>query len=80
MRLEKIRRLFGTIYQHNQMLGLHAPKPNKDFLKNLVKLTGVTSKPVLTNLAAANTREAVDLIRNDLILSRPVIILFVYDS
>ena len=80
MRLEEIRRFFGAIYQHSRMLGFHAPKPNKDFLKNLVKLTGVTSKPVLTDLTAANTRETVNLIRNDLILSRPVIIVWVYDS
>jgi len=80
MRLEEIRRFFGAIYQHSQTLGLHNPRPNKDFLKNLIKLTGVTSKPVVTDFTGAIPKEAVNLIRNDLILSRPVIIVFVLDS
>jgi len=78
MRLEEIRRFFGAIYQHSQSLGLHNPKPNRDFLKNLVKLTGVSGKPVLTEFSAAST--AVNLVRNDLLLSRPVIIVFAYES
>ena len=78
MRLGEIRRFFGAIYHHSQSLGLHNPKPNKDFLKNLVKLTGVSGKPVLTEFSAAST--AVNLVRNDLLLSRPVIIVFAYES
>ena len=78
MRLEEIRRFFGGIEQESRALGLHEPRPNKDFLKNLVKLTGMTSKPVVSQLDAGNTRAVVELIRNDLILSRPVIIVWDY--
>ena len=80
MRLEEIRRFFGAIYQHSQALGLHNPKPHKDFLKNLAKLTGITGKPIQTDLTAANSTQTVSLIRNDLLLSRPVILIYVLDS
>ena len=80
MRLEEIRKFFGAIYGPSRQLGLHADKPGKDFLKNLVQLTGVKGKSVLTNFTDATSREAVDLIQQDLRLSRPVIILFIYNS
>ena len=80
MRLEEIRKFFGAIYGPGRQLGLHAERLGKDFLRNLVQLTGVKGKPVLTEFSAANTREAVDLIQQDLRLSRPVIILFTYNS
>ena len=80
MRLEETRKFFGAIYGPSQQLGLHADRPRKDFLKNLVQLTAMNGKPVLTDFTAANTREAVELIQQDLRLSRPVIILFIYNS
>ncbi|MEO0017629.1 MAG: hypothetical protein RLZZ522_912 [Verrucomicrobiota bacterium] len=80
MRLEEIDRFFEFVYSQSQHLKLHAPKPEKDFVKNLVKLTGIRSKPVLSPFAFANLTEAVDLIRRDLVQSRPVLIVFAYDS
>ena len=80
MRLEEIRRFFGVIYGPSRQLGMHAARPGKDFLKNLAKLTGVKSKPVLTEFHADNPREPMDLIQQELKMSRPVIILFIYNS
>ena len=80
MRLEEIRRFFGVIYGPSRQLGMHTARPGKDFLKNLAKLTGVKSKPVLTEFHADNPREAMDLIQQELKMSRPVIILFIYNS
>lgn len=79
MRLEEIDRFFGTIYAQSQQLGLHAPKPDKDLTKNLVKLSGVHSKPILTAITPNNTQEAVALIKQDLLRSRPVILMYYYD-
>ncbi|MCX6876291.1 MAG: hypothetical protein NTW21_21160 [Verrucomicrobia bacterium] len=79
MRLEEVRRFFGAIYRQSRQLGLHAPKPDKNFIRNLVQLTGVSGKPVLTAFTADNTQEAVALIRKDLSQSRPVILVFAYD-
>ena len=80
MRLEEIDRFFELVYSQSQQLKLHSSKPEKDFVKNIVKLTGIRSKPVLSPFAYANLTEAVALIRQDLVQSRPVVIVFAYDS
>ena len=80
MRLDEIRKFFGAIYDPSRQLGLHADRLGKDFLKNLAQLTGVKSKPVLTDFNAIYTHEAVDLIQQELRLSRPVIIMYNYNS
>lgn len=80
MRLEEIRKFFDAIYGPSRQLGLHADKIGKDFLKNLTQITGVKSKPLLSDFNAINTREAVDLIQQELRQSRPVIIVYNYNS
>lgn len=80
MRLEEIDRFFETVYDQSRQLKLDSPRPVKDFIKNLVKLTGVRSKPMLSPFAFLNLTEAVELIHQDLLQSRPVMILFSYDS
>lgn len=80
MRLEEIRGFFGGIHRQSRALGLHSPKPGKDFIRNLVSLTMIKSKPVLTDFTTANSRETLDLINNDLLQSRPAIILLAYDG
>ena len=80
MRLEEINRFFGHIYDLSRQLNLHSPKPEKDFVKNLVKLTGVRSRPVLTLLSEDNLKQVSELIRKDLEQSRPVMILLAYNT
>jgi hypothetical protein len=80
MRLEEIDGFFQYVYDQGRQLKLHDPKPAKDFLGNLVKLTGVRSKPVLSTLTPENMKQVSELIRRDLLQSRPVIIVFSYDS
>lgn len=79
-RLKGIDGFFQTIYDQGQQLNLHASEPGKDFISNLVKLTGVRSKPVLSKLNPENLKLVCDLIRKDLVQSRPVLIVFSYDS
>jgi hypothetical protein len=79
-RLDEVDGFFQSVYDQALNLKMHDPKPGKDFLRNLVKLTSVHSKPVVTVLQESNIKEASSLIRKDLAQSRPVIILFSYDS
>jgi hypothetical protein len=77
-RLTTVRDFFGAIYHHSQQLGLHAPKPDKNLVKNLAQLTGVKGKPVVTAFSSGNTGEVMEVIRKDLQLSRPLILIFSY--
>ena len=52
----------------------------KEFLSNFVKLTGARSKPVFHSITEENLMAVSDLIRKDLLLSRPVVVVFSYDS
>lgn len=74
MRLEEIDEFFQQIHDQSLALGLHDLHPGKDFLRNIVKLTGVRSKPVLSTLALDNLKQVSELIRQDLLQSRPVIL------
>ncbi len=80
MRLEEVDRYFDFIYDKSRELQLHSPKPTKDFIRNLVKLTGVRSKPLLSVCDTDTIKEVSGLMRADLVQSRPVIVMFVYDS
>lgn len=80
MRLEEINGFFQAVYDQGRQLKLHDPRPGKDFLGNLVKLTGVRSKPVLSTLSEENLKQVAALIRKDLLQSRPVVVVFSYDS
>lgn len=79
-RLDEIDGFFQYIHDQSRALKLHDRKPGKDFLGNLVKLTGVRSKPVLSVLNPENLKDVSELIRRDLAQSRPVIIVFSYDT
>jgi hypothetical protein len=76
MRLEEVDGFFRHIYDQGLELNFHNIEPEKDFLRNLVKLTGVRSKPVLSQLEPGNLVAVCELIREDLTQSRPVLVLF----
>jgi len=76
MRLEEIDGFFQYIHDQGRQLKLHDPIPGKDFLGNLVKLTDVHSKPILSALTPENRTQVSELIRKDLLQSRPVVIVF----
>lgn len=61
-------------------LGLHNSELGKDFLSNFVKLTGAHSKPVFHSITEENLISVSDLIRKDLLLSHPVMVVFSFDS
>ncbi|HEX5791527.1 MAG TPA: hypothetical protein VFY13_10240, partial [Luteolibacter sp.] len=75
-RLDELEGFFLAIKDRSKELELREKPPAKDFIRNLVKLTGVRSKPVLTTLTPENIKEARALIREDIINSRPVIVIF----
>jgi hypothetical protein len=79
-RLDEIDDFFQSIYDQSRALGLHNPKPAKDFLTNFIKLTGVHSKPVLQPITEDNLTSVSELIRRDLVLSRPVVVVFSYEG
>lgn len=79
-RLDEVDGFFQSVYDQSRALGLHAPKPGKDFIQNLVKLTGARSKPVLHVITDESLRPVSELIRRDLLLSRPVLVVFAYDG
>lgn len=79
-RQAEIDRFFQTVYDRSRELKLHERKPGRDFLRNVVKLTGVRSKPVLSILPETPSEQVAQRIRADLQLSRPVLIAFSYDS
>ncbi|WP_035603084.1 hypothetical protein [Haloferula sp. BvORR071] len=79
-RLVEIDRFFQHVYDEGLALKLHDSKPGKDFVGNIVKLTGIRSKPVLSVLGPDNVKQVTDLIRKDLAQSHPVMIVFSYDQ
>ena len=79
-RLDDIDGFFQSVYDQSRALGLHDPEPGKDFLSNFVKLTGARGKPVLHSVTEENLKSVSDLIRKDLLLSRPVVLVFYYDN
>jgi hypothetical protein len=79
-RLDEVDGFFQSVYDQSRALGLHNPKPAKDFLSNFVKLTDSRSKPIMQTVTEENLKIVSDLIRKDLLLSRPVLVVFAYDG
>jgi hypothetical protein len=79
-RLDEIDGFFRSVYDQSLSLKLHEPKPSKQFLSNLVKLTKARSKPVLNTLDAGNLSQVASLIQKDLAQSRPVIVIFSFEN
>lgn len=77
-RLDEVDGFFQSVYDQSRALGLHSPKPAKDFLTNFVKLTGTRSKPLMQTVTEENLKSVTDLIRKDLLQSRPVVAVFSY--
>lgn len=80
MRLEEVDDFFGSVYSQCQELNFQDREIGKDFVKNLIKLTGFRSKPVLNIVDSSNLKQVSELIRKDLALSRPVIIAFYFEK
>ena len=78
-RLDEVDGFFQSVYDQGMALGMHQPMPDKKFLSQLVKLTGVRSKPQLDIVTADNISEISAKITHDLRRSRPVMILYCQD-
>jgi hypothetical protein len=79
-RLIETDRLFASIYGQVVGADYRATKPPKKFLGEFTKLSGARSKTVLSELSAGNLAQVKDLIRDDLIKSRPVVVIFYYHT
>lgn len=79
-RQSEINRFFQTVYDRSRALNLHERKPGRDFLRRFVSMTGIRSKPVLSILPEVPSGKVAELIRADLLQSRPVVVVICYDS
>jgi len=75
-RLVEVNRFFNVIYEKGRRSGLHLPRPDQNFARKIATLAGLRSIPVLQSLDRQDVPGAEGLIRNDLLQSRPVILLF----
>ncbi len=75
MRLDEIDDFFRTVMIRSKESELRELKPNKQFIRNLAKFTGVRSKPVMTTLTAETLDNCQQLMKADLTNSRPLIVI-----
>lgn len=73
IRLDEVDGFFHSIKDHLKELELRDAKAQKDFTRNMAKITKVRSKPVLSTLSADNLEQISMLVRENLKNSRPVI-------
>jgi len=73
MRLDEVDGFFQAIKDCHKELDVRDAKAIKDFTRNLVKITKVRSKPVLSTLSADSLTQISTLVARDLANSRPVI-------
>ena len=59
---------------------LHEEKVPKKLLSGIRDLTGVRSKPVITELNEASVEQVSELIKADLAKSRPALMIFAYED
>lgn len=79
-RLEQVDGMFHHLYNQTTQLKLHEEKLTKKLLSGIRDVTGVKSKPVLTELNESSLKEVSELIKADLSKSRPAMIIFAYED
>lgn len=79
-RLEQIDGFFTQLRSQITEIKLQDEKSEKKLLSGIRDVTGVKSKPVITELNAANAGEVTKLIKADLYKSRPALMIFAYQD
>jgi hypothetical protein len=84
-RLEQVDGMFyqilsQTLEQKLHELKLVEEKDTKKLLSGIRDLTGVKSKPVLTELTETSSKQVSELIKADLLKSRPALMIFAYQD
>lgn len=79
-RLEQVDGMFYHLFRQTIELQLHEEKLTKKLLSGIRDVTGVKSKPILTELNESSLKQVSELIKADLSKSRPAIIIFAYED
>jgi hypothetical protein len=79
-RLEQVDGMFHRLLTQTIETKLHEEKVPKKLLSGIRDLTGVRSKPVLTELNEASAEQVTELIKADLAKSRPVLMIFAFED
>ncbi len=84
-RLKQIDGMFNHLYNQTIEQKLHElklveDKQTKKLLSGIRDVTGVKSKPVLTELTEASSKQVSELIKADLLKSRPALMIFAYQD
>lgn len=74
-RLVQVDGLFYRMHSDMSQTQIHEMKPDKKFLKAFTDFMGIRSKPELTQLTDENAAEVSKMIKTDLSLSRPVLMI-----
>lgn len=79
-RLEQVDGMFNQLLSHAVELKLPEEKVTKKLLSGIRDLTSVRSKPILTELNETSSDKVAELIKADLLKSRPVLMIFAYED
>ncbi len=79
-RLEQMNGFFYHLYSQTSISKIHEERLEKKLIRGIVDITGVKSKPVLTVLDNTSEKQVSDLIKADLSMSRPVLMIYVFDN
>jgi len=79
-RLEQVDGMFYRLLTQTLETKLHEEKVPKKLLSGIRDLTGVRSKPVITELNEASVEQVSELIKADLAKSRPALMIFAYED
>ena len=77
-RLDEVDGFFRSVYDQCHSLNFHDLTPPRQLLSNIVKMTGARGRPALNVLTQENLAEVSELMIQDLLQSRPVIVIFYY--
>jgi len=79
-RLEQVDGMFYRLLTQTLETKLHEEKVPKKLLSGIRDLTGVRSKPVITELNEASVEQVSELIKADLAKSRPALMIFAFED
>ncbi len=79
-RLEQTDGFFYHLFSQINASKLHEERLEKKLMRGIADVTGFKSKPVLTVLDSSSEKQVSDLIKADLSMSRPVLMIFVFEN
>lgn len=74
-RITETNRFLNGLREQEIKIGINQSSPDRNLLRNISSITGISSKPVITTVDRADPKNVESIIRDDLIQSRPLILL-----